>query len=201
MPLHAFWQHIPWVASIRLGDNIELQIDFMMVLSLISCEIRNFWQYEYMSGRLIQLDKARNQQAWKQFHERCKNNAASKASYRRYFEEERRHISSRSADQNSSLRSAIGSEHIAAIIRQGLLLENSCAAGSQLEIAILGKFINFQYVELGTPQDVTSTKTITELIVRIVIRERKSRALIVTVYRDDTSFNFPIPEVDYENDW
>jgi hypothetical protein len=153
-----------------------------------------------MSSGVIQLEQARNQQAWKQFHARCKSNAGSRASYHKYFEESKAHVFNRAADQNSTLRNAIQSMHVAAIIREGVLFESTCNPKS-VEIVILGTLIDFQYVEFGTASGVTAIKTIAQLIVRVVIRELKNKALVVTIHPETTEFSFPIPEVDYENIW
>ena len=137
-------------------------------------------------GRMQQL-------RFQKFHTLCISLCGSRKAFKSAFEIDRHHVAVRAAQTASHLRwSLMNEEPLASIIKHGVL--NAACSNDQnpIEIAVEGRFKDFQWVD---PSQITGKMEGAEatLCVRVVVRERRPKHLIVTVYV--LPENLALPEV------
>lgn len=113
---------------------------------------------------------------WNRLKEICK----SRASFRKQIEVDLRHIAFRAYETNDPVRNAIDNEKIASVIIHGWLNKQKCRFQDPIEIVVEGKFEGLMVVDIQKQKEFELDK----ICVRVVVRERKPKHLIVTVYPD-----------------
>ena len=116
------------------------------------------------------------------FHTLCISLCASRKTFKGAFEIDRHHVAARATQTASHLRwSLMNEEALACVIKHGILNEPFSNDQNPIEIAIEGRFKDFQWVD---PSQITGKMEGIEptLCVRVVVRERKPKHLVVTVY-------------------
>lgn len=149
-----------------------------------------------MVAKLIDL-RRENRRRITLFKEKCAKLAASRKQFHKHFLINQDHIVIRGAQQNSSLRSAIEPQHIAAVIIHGRINYETSNDDHPIEVAIDGAFKNFRYVEFSTTQ-VSAEICIPRLQIRVVLREGRVKVLVVTVHSMQEAIDETLPEVNYE---
>ena len=114
------------------------------------------------------------------FWEQLKGLCRSRSSFMKHIEVDRRHIAFRAAQTNDPVRNSMHNEKIASVLTHGWLNRNHCRSEAPMEIAVEGKFENLEVIDTQK----AALTTIEVICVRVVVRERRPRHLVVTVYPD-----------------
>ncbi|MBT3982147.1 MAG: hypothetical protein HOE90_12385 [Bacteriovoracaceae bacterium] len=130
------------------------------------------------------------------FLKKCRAKSMTKKLFRNGFEVAGRHINK--GIIKDPMRSSFNHEDMAAIISMGCLNLANSSEGPPMEIAIEGKFLDFEWInwtEKGSP-------LVTEDAVhaRIVIKEASKKDIIITIYAWKVDRSIDVPEID-RNVW
>ena len=112
------------------------------------------------------------------FHKKCVQKSKSKKSFDRGFRVDKSHIAK--GILKNPKRSALTSEDIAAVIIGGVLSLDTCNEGPPIEIVVKGIINEFEWTNLTENGCPTYLEDMVE--VKVVVREGKSKDLIVTTY-------------------
>lgn len=133
------------------------------------------------------------------FHKKCRQLCGTRASFDKNFEIDRGHVVLRASQTGDSWRYALmDPERVAAVIKGGALNLGNSSAGPPLEIAVEAYFSEVAYVDLASTTAPIGERTIQDVCVRVVVRERTRRNVVVTVYWDNTLNKNDLPEVQNE---
>lgn len=132
------------------------------------------------------------------FHTVCISYCSSRKAFKSAFDIDRHHVAVRAGQTISHLRwSLMNEEPLGSVIKNGLLNAACSRDSNPTEIAIEGFFRDFPWVD---PSQVTGKHSGVEpiLCARVVVRERRPKHLIVTVYVLPSDQQSLLPEVPNE---
>lgn len=132
------------------------------------------------------------------FHSICISYCNSRKAFKSAFEIDHRHVAVRAGQTINHLRwSLMNEEPLASLIKNALLNSASSQEQNPTELAVEGWFKDFPWVD---PSQCTGKMEGVEpvLCARIIVRERKPKHLIVTVYVLPNEEQAKLPEVPYE---
>ena len=126
------------------------------------------------------------------FHRTVIHLCSSRNNFRNHFEVDRGHILFRSAQTGSDIRHALSTnEVVSAVLTHGKLNKQRSHEKTSVEIAVEAKLSEFRWLDFSKAIEITENS----VCVRVIVRERKPKHLVVTIYRDDSIDPKSVPEV------